>query len=86
MIFLFMDWQLRLQCACLWVPLNPLLKVPNTKCFRVSSGDKMPLEENYEKKLDDTRIPKLRQEIQPMRRRSVPERLNHYSTNVVQFL
>ena len=31
MIFLFMDWQLRLQCACLWVPLNPSLKVPNTK-------------------------------------------------------
>jgi len=37
--------------------------------FGILLGDKIPLEEKYEKKLGDTRIPKLRQENQPMRRR-----------------
>ena len=58
------------------------VKIAQVTCFEVSSEDKVPLEENYEKKLGDTRIPKLRQETQHMRRRRVPERLSHYSKNL----
>ena len=54
-------------------------KITQVACFEVSSGDKVPLEENYEKKLGDTRIPKLRQETQHRRRRRVPEQFSHYS-------
>ncbi len=47
--------------------------------FGILSGDKIPLEKNYEKKLDHTTIPKVRQEIQPIARRGLPECLSHGS-------
>jgi len=47
--------------------------------FGILSGDKIPLEENYEKKLGASNHFPLCQENQPMRRRGVPELLSHYS-------
>ena len=47
--------------------------------FEILPGDKIPLEDSYEKKLGDTRILVPCQENQPMRRRDLAERLNHYS-------
>ena len=47
--------------------------------FGILSGDKIPLEENYEKKLGASNHFPLCQENQLMRRRGVPELLSHYS-------
>ena len=56
-----------------------IMKNSHVAGFGILSGDKITFEESYEKKLGDTRIPKVHQEIQPRRRRGVPELLSHYS-------
>ena len=55
------------------------VKIARVKYSGVSSGDKVRLVEDYEKKMGDIRIQNLRQETQHMRRRRVPERLSQYS-------
>ena len=47
--------------------------------IRDSSGDKIPLEENYEKKLGASNHFPLCQENQPMRRRGLAKHLSHHS-------
>ena len=55
-----------------------IMKNSHVAGFVILSGDKIPLEENYEKKLGASDYFPLCQENQHMRRCGLAERLSHY--------